>query len=96
MTEGTLEIAKDPFGSNKVIFSRIMHMKAHLLDSIGNVRPGEGEVLEGTHKAAISSGISNGRAGISWYLCTSVNWSGARLAVTHAMAIKYIQCILPL
>jgi hypothetical protein len=71
-------------------------MKAHLLDGIGNVGPGEGEVLEGTHKAAISSGISNRRAGISWYFCTSVNWSGARLAIAHAMASKYVQNVLTL
>jgi len=96
MAEGALKIAKDPLGSDKVSFPRIMHMKAHLLDGIGNVGPGEGEVLEGTHKAAISSGISNRRAGISWYLCTSVNWSGARLAVTHAMASKYVQSVLTL
>ena len=59
MTEGTLKVAKDPLGSDKVSFSRTMHMEAHLLDSIGNVNPSEGEVLEGAHKAAVSSGISN-------------------------------------
>jgi hypothetical protein len=96
MAEGALKIAKDPLGSDKVSLSQIMHMKAYLLDSISNVRPSEGEVLEGTHKATISSGISNRWADMSWYLCTSVNWSGARLAVTHAMASKYVQSVLTL
>jgi len=73
MAEGVLKIAKDPLGSDKVSLSRIMHMKAYLLYDISNVRPSEGEVMEGTHKAAISSGISNRCAGISWYHCTSVN-----------------------
>jgi hypothetical protein len=96
MAEGALKIAKDPLGSDKVSLSRIMHMKAYLLDGVSNVRPSEGEVLEGTHKAAISSGISNTWAGIRWYFCTSVNWSGARLAVTHAKASKYVQSVLTL
>ena len=72
MAEGALKVAKDPLGSDKVSFSQIMHMETYLLDDISNVRPSEGEVMEGTHKAVISSGISNRWADINLYLCTSV------------------------
>jgi hypothetical protein len=34
-------------------------VKADLLESIGNVGPGEGQVLKSSHKAAIVCGISN-------------------------------------
>jgi hypothetical protein len=96
VTEGTLEIPKDPFGSNKVSFTRSMHMEAYLLNGVSNVRPGECEILKGAHKAAVAGGISNRRTGISRYLCTGVNWGGARFAITHAMASKNVQCVLAL
>ena len=96
MTEGTLEIAKNPFGSDKMNFTWSMHMKAYLLNGVSNVRPGESEVLEGAHKAAVVGGVSNRRAGISRYLCTSVNWGGAGLAIAHAMASEDVQYVLAL
>jgi len=96
MTEGTLEIAKNPFGSDKMNFTWSMHMKAYLLNGVSNVRPGESEVLEGAHKAAVVGGVSNRGAGISRYLCTSVNWGGAGLAIAHAMASEDVQYVLAL
>jgi hypothetical protein len=35
-------------------------MEAHLLDHIGNVGPGEGEVLESPSQAATGSRVTNG------------------------------------
>jgi hypothetical protein len=37
--------------------SGIMHVKTYLLNCIGDVRPDEGEVLKGTSKTPIGSGI---------------------------------------
>jgi hypothetical protein len=96
MTERALEIAKNPFGSNKMNFTRGMHMKAYLLNSISNVRPGEREVLEGAHQAAVAGGVSNRMAGISRNLCTSVNWGGAGFAIAHAMASEDVHYVLAL
>jgi hypothetical protein len=45
MANSALEIAKDALGSHKVDFSGVMHVKTYLLNSIGDVRPGEGKVL---------------------------------------------------
>jgi hypothetical protein len=57
--EGALKVPKDPFCSNKVSFPGVMHMQTDLLNSVGDVRPSEGEVLKCTSKTAISLGISN-------------------------------------
>jgi hypothetical protein len=50
--------------------SRGVHVQAHLLDGVGDVRPGEGQVLEGIV--------------ILRELCLSVDRRGAGLAVGHA------------
>jgi hypothetical protein len=43
--EGTLEIAKNAFDKREMRLTRIMHVKAYLLDSIGDVRTSEGGIL---------------------------------------------------
>jgi hypothetical protein len=96
MIESTLKVAKDPLGCNKVNFPGIMHVQADLLDSIGDVRPGECEILESTSKTAISSRVFNRWTSISRHFGTSVDRGGARFAVAHAMASKYVQCVLSL
>ena len=87
---------KDPLSSHKMSFPGLMHMQADLLNSVGDVRPGEGQVLKGTSKAAVCCRISNSKASSSRDLSTSVNGGGAWLAVTHAVASKNIQGVLTL
>lgn len=96
MVKRTLEVAENPFGSHKVNLPRIVHVKANLLDSIGNVRTGEGQVLKSSHKAAVVSGVNNSRTIISRNLGAGVNRGGAWFAVTHAMASQDVQSILAL
>jgi len=96
MIKSTLEIAEDPFGSNKVNLPRIVHVKANLLDGISNVGPGEGQVLKSSHKATVGCGISNRRTIISRSLGAGINRGGARFAGTHAMASQDVQSILVL
>ena len=43
-----LDVAKDAFQCGKVWFARIMHVQANLLNCIGDIRTGEGKVLEST------------------------------------------------
>jgi GMP synthase-like glutamine amidotransferase len=73
-----------------------MHIKADLLNSIGNVRPCESQVLQGACKAAVGGGVCHGRTIICRDFGTSVNRSGARFAVTHAVPTKDVQNVLPL
>jgi hypothetical protein len=44
--EGAAEVPQDPLESGEMRLPRGVHMQAHLLDGVGDVRPGEGEVLE--------------------------------------------------
>jgi hypothetical protein len=46
MVEGALEVAEDLLRSRKMRLPRIIHVEAHLLNHIGDVRPGEGEILK--------------------------------------------------
>jgi hypothetical protein len=39
--EGALEIAEDVLHSGEMGFTGVMHVEAHLLDRVGDVRPGE-------------------------------------------------------
>jgi hypothetical protein len=39
------DITKDPLQGCKMRLARIMHVKTHLLNGIGNIWPSEGEVL---------------------------------------------------
>jgi hypothetical protein len=96
MVNSTLEITKDPFGSNKVNLPRAVHVETRLLDCISNVRPGECQVLKRAYKATVVCRISKRRTFISRYFGTCIHWSGTRFATTHAMAGQNVQSILTL
>ena len=63
MLKRPLERAQDSFGSSKMNFLRIMHVKTDLLDNICNVGPSECQVLKSTHEAGCSRGRLAGRRG---------------------------------
>ena len=73
-----------------------MHMETDLLNSVGEVRPGENEVLQGTGKIPVGSRISHGITQISRQLRLSVDRSGAWLAISHPSSLQNIKSILPL
>jgi len=96
IADGALKVVKNPLGSSQVSLTRIMHVKADLLDSICNVRASEHQVLEGTYKIAVGSRIIHRRASICGDLGTSVNGGRAGIAATHTMAVHNVQGVLPL
>jgi len=53
------EVAEEALQSSEVWLFGIMHVKADLLNRIGDIRPGKSEVLESTSRAPVGSGISN-------------------------------------
>src|SRR6185437_2863122 len=73
-----------------------MHMETDLLDSVGEVRPGEGEVLQSTSQTPVGSKISHRITQISGQLRLSVDRSGAGLAISHPSPLQNIECVLPL
>jgi hypothetical protein len=96
VVEGALEVAEDPLHNHEMGLSRVIHVEAHLLDCVGDVEPGEGEVLREPRP-------SYGRRLGCWRGCScqrrpclSVDQCGAGLAVAHASALKDISSILAL
>src|SRR6185503_19295392 len=73
-----------------------MHVEADLLNSVGEVRPGEGEVLQSTGQTPVGSRISHRITQISRQLRPSVDWSGAGLAISHHSPLQNIEGVLPL
>jgi hypothetical protein len=57
VVEGTMEVAEDAFRSSEMGLTRFALVKPHLLDYVGEVRPGEGEVLESSIQAAVGSQV---------------------------------------
>uniref|UniRef100_A0A0A9C880 Uncharacterized protein n=1 Tax=Arundo donax TaxID=35708 RepID=A0A0A9C880_ARUDO len=46
--QGAADVAQNALKGGKMRLSGIMHMKADLLDRIGDIRLGEGEILKST------------------------------------------------
>src|SRR6185436_19237490 len=73
-----------------------MHMETDLLDSVGEVRPGESEVLQRTGQTPVGRRISHRITQISRQLRLSVDRSGAGLAISHPSPLQDIKSVLPL
>jgi hypothetical protein len=74
----------------------IMHMKADLLDGVGDVGVGEHHVLEGPGKAPKLSRINDRRPGSNGDLGLCVHGYQDRLAVHHASTLKVVETELAL
>src|SRR6185295_5815316 len=73
-----------------------MHMETDLLNSVGEVRPGESEVLQSAGQTPVGSRISHRITQISRQLHLSVDRSGAGLAISHPSPLQDIEGVLPL
>jgi hypothetical protein len=79
----------------KMRLSRIMHVEANLLDNISNIWPSKSQILKGTNKALVVGRIRN-MVAFRGYFGTSINWSGARLAICHPRTVKNLKHVLAL
>ena len=59
------DVAEETLQCSQVRLPGIMHVKTYLLNGIGEIRPGEVQVLQGTVKAPVGSRISHGITQIS-------------------------------
>src|SRR6185369_4429902 len=73
-----------------------MHMETDLLNRVGEVRPGEGEVLQRAGQTPVGRRISHRITQISRQLRLSVDRSEAGLAISHPSPLQDIKCVLPL
>jgi hypothetical protein len=60
VVEDALEVPKDALRSREMGLTGVVHVEAHLLDHVGNVGPGEDEVLESSNQAAVGSRVADG------------------------------------
>jgi hypothetical protein len=60
VVEGALQVLKDVLRGREMRLTRVVHVEAHLLDCVGNVEPGEGEVLESPIQVAVGSWVVDG------------------------------------
>ena len=71
-------------------------METDLLNSVGEVRPGEGEVLQGIGQTPVGSRISHWIPQVSKQFRLSVDRSGAGLAIGHPSPLQNVKCVVPL
>jgi hypothetical protein len=88
VVEGALEVPKDALHDREMGLMRVVHVEAHLLDCVGNVEPGEGEVLESPSQVVIGSRVTDGGPHVGGDLDLSVDQHGAWLAVAHGNTLK--------
>ena len=75
---------------------RGVHMEAHLLGGVGDVGPGEGEVLERVGQASIGHSVCDRGPVVLRELRLSVDRRGVGLAVGHASPLQDANGILAL
>jgi hypothetical protein len=92
--EGALEVVEDALCGSEMLLMRVVHVKAHLLDCVTNVKPGEGELLESLGQVTVGSWIADRGSRDEGDLGLIVHRHGAGLAVAHASALKDIPSIL--
>jgi hypothetical protein len=86
--EGALEVSKDAHRGREMRLMRVMYVEAHLLDHVGNVRPGEGDVLESPSQAAVGCRVTDGGPHVGGDLGFSVDQRGAWLAIAYASSSR--------
>jgi hypothetical protein len=70
-------------------------VEAHLLDGVGNVGPGEDDVLKGPGKTPVAGWIGD-QGGSGGEFALRIHRGRAGLAVSHASALKDVDGVLPL
>jgi hypothetical protein len=58
VVEGAIDVMEDALRGREMGLTRIMHVEKYL-DYIGDVRPGEGEVLESPDQATVGSRVAD-------------------------------------
>jgi hypothetical protein len=78
---------QDPLESGEMGLPQGVHMQAHLLDGVGDVGPGEGELLEHAGQAPVGRHVGDRGPVVLRELRLSVYRCGAGLVVGHASSL---------
>ena len=74
--------------------TRSVHVKAHLLDSVLNIRTRQCEVLKRTYNGAVEGSVGRRRALDGGHLSLRSDRSGSRLAIKHARSLQKLVGVL--
>jgi hypothetical protein len=85
--QSTLKVAKDPLNESKIRLARSMHVKAHLLNSVLNIRASVREILKSTGNTAVLSSITNKLTFCVRKFSLSINVCRAGVTPGHASAL---------
>jgi hypothetical protein len=96
VVEGAPEVAQNALESGEVGLPWGVHMKAHLLNGVGDVRSGECEVLESARQAPVRCRVGDRGPVVLRELRLSVDRRGARLAVGHASPLQNVDGVVTL
>jgi hypothetical protein len=91
-----VEVAHDLLESGEMRLSWGVHMEAHLLDGVGDVGLGEGEVLERAGQAPVRRRVGDRGPAILRELRLTVDRHGVGLAVRHASPLQDVDGVLAL
>ena len=90
--QGALKVPENALESAQMGLPGVMHIQANLLNCIGNIWPGEGEILKSPSKTAVLTGIWN-RGTISkgaWSECPQECYSVC--SYSYQLAPEYPAC----
>jgi hypothetical protein len=96
IVDGEPEVAEEALESREVGLSGVVHMETDLLHGVGDVQPGEGEVLKGTSKTPVAGGVCDWETRGFRELGLRVDWGGAGIAVTHLGPLQNVKSVLSL
>jgi hypothetical protein len=91
-----MNVAKNPLENYEVGLPRVVNVKAHLLNNVGDVRPGEREVLEGASEPPVGRHVADWGSVIVGVLHLSVDRRITGLVVGHASLLQNVEGILTL
>jgi hypothetical protein len=93
--KGATQVPHDPLHRGEVRFPRVVHVEAHLLDGVGDVRPGEDEVLKCPDSTSVASQIEDQVVGHG-DLALRIHRGRTGFTLGHASALKEVDGVLPL
>jgi hypothetical protein len=96
VVDGSPEVAEEALESREVGLPGVVHMETDLLHVVGDVRPGESEVLKGAGKTPVAGGVLDWVTRGLRELGLCVDWGGAGLAVTHLGPLQNVKSVLSL
>jgi hypothetical protein len=96
VVDGAPEVAEEALESREVGLPGVVHMETDLLHGVGDVQPGESEVLKGTDKTPVPDGVLDWATLGLRELRLCVDWGGAGLAVNHLGPLQNVKSVLPL